>query len=198
MEGPQAGTEAEALDADLKTRAAAAEKVLEYRFEAEGALNVAFDFGDFAVRKFFPAWADRSVVAKAAEEELDFGESETHFSGEADEQDAIESVGRVAALAADAVRRGEQAAFFVVANGRGVKAGASGEFSDFHSFSYRWKGYSVFCSARQEALAARAGQAPSLPDTGPGFGPEIPLDLKLTLTFSIREWDVANPIWRKP
>src|SRR5260370_28732234 len=23
------------------------------------------------------------------------------------------------------------------------------------------------------------------------------LDLKLTLSFSIREWDVANPIWRK-
>jgi len=25
----------------------------------------------------------------------------------------------------------------------------------------------------------------------------MPLDLKLTLGFSIREWDVANPIWRK-
>src|SRR5258708_12826539 len=27
--------------------------------------------------------------------------------------------------------------------------------------------------------------------------PEIPLDLKLTLTSSIEVWDVANPIWRK-
>ncbi len=27
--------------------------------------------------------------------------------------------------------------------------------------------------------------------------PGISLDLKLTLTFSIRGWDVANPIWRK-
>ncbi len=27
--------------------------------------------------------------------------------------------------------------------------------------------------------------------------PEIPLDLKLTLTSSIEAWDVANPIWRK-
>jgi predicted mannosyl-3-phosphoglycerate phosphatase (HAD superfamily) len=28
-------------------------------------------------------------------------------------------------------------------------------------------------------------------------GPEMLLDLKLTLSFSIWEWDVANPIWRK-
>jgi hypothetical protein len=30
-----------------------------------------------------------------------------------------------------------------------------------------------------------------------GGVPEIPLDLKLTLTSSIEAWDVANPIWRK-
>jgi hypothetical protein len=74
----------------------------------------------------------------------------------------MEGVAGVAALAAGALGRGEKAEFFVVADGGGVEAGASGEFTDFHD----------------------------------GV-PEIVLDLKLTLTFSIREWAAASPIWRK-
>jgi hypothetical protein len=72
------------------------------------------------------------VVAEAVEEELDFGEGEAHFSGETDEEDAVESVGGIAALAAGAMSRSEQAESLVVANGGGVEAGAMGELTDFH------------------------------------------------------------------
>jgi hypothetical protein len=116
----------------LERGAAAVEEVLEKGFEAEGALDGGFDFGEFAVGKFFPAGADGGVVAKAAEEELDFGEGKAHVAGKADEEDAVEGVRRVAALASGAMGRGEKAAFFVVADGGGVEAGAAGEIADFH------------------------------------------------------------------
>lgn len=116
----------------LEGSAAAAEKTLKDGLEAEAASDAGFELGDFFCGEFFPAWADRSVVAKAAKEELDFGKGETHFSGEENEQDAVEGVGGIPALAAGTVRRSEEADFFVVADGGGVEAGALGEFADFH------------------------------------------------------------------
>jgi hypothetical protein len=122
-----------------------------------------FDFDEFPGGEFFPARADGGVITEPAEEELDFGEGEAHVGGEADEEDAMEGVAGIAALAADTLRRGEKATFLIVADGGGVEVGASGELADFHD----------------------------------GV-PKMPLDLKLTLSFSIREWDVANLFGGKP
>jgi hypothetical protein len=72
------------------------------------------------------------MVPETAEEELDFGESEAHVAGEADEEDAIQSLGRVAALPAETLWRSEEAALFVVTDGGGVEAGTTGELADFH------------------------------------------------------------------
>lgn len=127
--------EAEGGDTLVEGSAAAMEKALEQGLEAKGALDAAFDFGDLAVGEFFPAGADRDVIAEAAEEEFDFGKREAHVAGKANEPNAVESVRRVAALAAHPVRRGEQAEFFVVADGGGVEAGAVSELADFHGFS---------------------------------------------------------------
>jgi hypothetical protein len=110
----------------------AAKEALEERFELERAGDILVHFGDLSGSEFFPAGADGSVVAEAAEEKLDFGEGETHVAGKADEQDAIEGVAGVAALAAGAVGRGEKAAFFVIADGGGVEIGAAGKIFDFH------------------------------------------------------------------
>ncbi len=88
--------------------------------------------GELAGGKFFPAGADGCVVAEAAKEELDLGKGEAHVGGEADEEDAIESLAGIAALAAEALGRGEEAEFFVVADGGGVEAGAVCELTDFH------------------------------------------------------------------
>jgi hypothetical protein len=110
----------------------AAEEALEEEFEFDGAGDVLFDFGEFTCGEFFPAGADGAVVAEAAEEQLDFGEGEGHVSGEADEKDAVQSVTGVAALAAEALGRDEEAHFFVVADGGSVEVGAGGEFTDFH------------------------------------------------------------------
>jgi hypothetical protein len=140
----------------------AAEKTLEKRLEFQGADDVLIDFGELPGGELFPARTDWSVFAEAAEEEFDFGEGKAHIAGEADEENAVEGVAGVAALAADTLGRDEKAALFVVADSGGIKAGATGELANFHD-----------------------------------GGPEIPLDLKLTLTSSIEAWDVANPIWRK-
>src|SRR5690348_4565045 len=94
--------------------------------------DVLLDFDELASGEFFPARADRSVIAKPAEEEFDFGESEAHVRGETDQEYARESIAGVTALAAEALGRGEQAAFFVVADGGGVEAGGAGELADFH------------------------------------------------------------------
>ncbi len=111
----------------------APQQVLEKVFEAEGTLDIVFDFDEFAMGKFFPAGANGSFCAKALEEELDFVEREIHFSGEADEEQAIKGLHRVATLAVQAGGRIEQADFFVIADGGSVKAGIAREFSDFHS-----------------------------------------------------------------
>ena len=132
LKAAEFGTEAEAIDAELERGAAAAEEALEEGFEFERTVDGLIDFGELAGGEFFPAGADGSVVAEAAEEELDLAEGETHFSGEADEEDAMEGFAGIAALAAHTLRRGEQATFFVVADCGGVEAGAGGEFTDFH------------------------------------------------------------------
>jgi len=116
----------------LEGGAAAAEETLEEGFELEGAGDVSLDFAELAGGEFFPAGAYRSVIAEAAEEELDFAEGETHVSGEADEEDAREGVTGIAALAAEALGRNEEPEFFVVADGGGVEAGGRGELADFH------------------------------------------------------------------
>ena len=79
----------------------------------------------------------------------------------------MEGVAGIAALAAEALGRSEEATFFIVADGRGVEAGAACELADFHLVLPH----------------------PSLR--------KMLLDLKLTLSFSIQGWDVANPNWRK-
>jgi hypothetical protein len=124
--------EAEGADALLERGAVAAAETLQECFEPEGAGDVLLDFGELAGGELFPARADRCVVAKATEEEFDFGEGEAHIAGEADEEDAMHGIGGVAALAAEALGRSEKAALFVVANGGGVEAGAASELADFH------------------------------------------------------------------
>jgi len=43
------------------------EQMLEERFETEGALDGVLDFGDFAMREFFPARANRGIVAETVD-----------------------------------------------------------------------------------------------------------------------------------
>jgi len=124
--------EAEGGDALLERSAMAMPKVLEKSFQTKRAGDAGFDLGELSGGELFPARADGSVVAEAVEEELDFREGEAHFSGEADEEDAVERVRRIAALAAGAMRGSEEAEFFVVADGGGAEACATGEFTDFH------------------------------------------------------------------
>ena len=63
----------------------AAEEALEEGFQFEGTGDRLIDFGDFSGGEFFPAGADGSIVAEAAEEELDFSKCEAHVAGKADE-----------------------------------------------------------------------------------------------------------------
>lgn len=111
----------------------AAAEALQEPFEFEGAGDVLFDFGELPGGEFFPARADGSIVAEAAEEELDFGEGKSHFAGEADEEDTMNGVGGITTLAAETLGRGEEAHFLVIADGGGVKVGAAGKLADFHN-----------------------------------------------------------------
>lgn len=86
------GTEAEALNADLKRRTAAKQQVLEKRFQPERTLDAALDFNEFAASQSLPSRADRGIVAETAEKESNFIEGEVHFARETNEQDAVESV----------------------------------------------------------------------------------------------------------
>jgi hypothetical protein len=90
------------------------------------------ELGDFAGSEFAPASGDGRVGTEAVEEEADFSEREVHFTGDADEEDAIEGFARVAALAVEALGRREKAEFFVVADGGSGDAGVGGELADFH------------------------------------------------------------------
>jgi hypothetical protein len=131
-EGTKAWAEAEAIDTELEGSTAAMEEALEEGFELEGAGDILLDFGELAGGEFFPARADGDVVAEATEEKLDFAESEAHVGGEADQEYAREGIARVMALSADALRRGEEASFFVVADGGGIEVSCAGELTDFH------------------------------------------------------------------
>jgi len=124
--------ETEGGDALLERSAMAMLEILEKSFETKPAGDAGFDFRELFGGEFFPARTDGGVVTEAAKEELDFREGEAHFAGKANEQDAVESVGGIAALAAEAMRGSEEAEFFVVADGGGVDAGAVGKFTDFH------------------------------------------------------------------
>src|ERR1700739_2258008 len=108
------------------------DEALEKGLEAERPGDAIFDFGEFFGGEIFPARADGHAVAKAAEKKLDFGEGEAHFPGETDEQDTINSIGRIAALAAETLRRREEARFFVVADSGGIQTGATGKLTNFH------------------------------------------------------------------
>jgi hypothetical protein len=108
------------------------EEMLEERFQAKRTLNHFIHFADLVMGEFLPAGADGGIVVQAVEKEFDLAEGETHFAGEANEKRAVEGVARITALTSRAVRRGEQAHFFVVAEGGGVETGADGEFPDFH------------------------------------------------------------------
>ena len=110
----------------------AVEEALEEGFELEGTDDTLLDFVEFAGGEFFPAGPDGGGVAEAAEEEFNFGKGEAHVRGEVDEEDAMEGVAGIAALAAGPLGRDEETHFFVVADGGGVEAGAGGEFTDFH------------------------------------------------------------------
>ena len=68
LKAAEFGTEAEAIDAELERGAAAAEEALEEGFEFERTVDGLIDFGELAGGEFFPAGADGSVVAEAAEE----------------------------------------------------------------------------------------------------------------------------------
>jgi hypothetical protein len=135
-EGAEPRAQAEAGDALVELYAAA---VLQAAKEFEEALRFGqalFQFGDFGGGKFAPARGYRSVFTEAVEEEFDFGEGEIHFRRETDEQDAVQRVGGIAALAVEAIRGGQQAELFIVANGRSIDSGVFGEFSDFHAFLF--------------------------------------------------------------
>jgi hypothetical protein len=116
----------------LERDAIAAEQGLEKGLEFAGTRDGLIDFAYFFGGELSPAGADGSIVAEAAEEELDFGEGEAHVAGEADKEDAMQGFGRIAALAAETLRRGEETALFVVTDGGGVEVGAAGELTDFH------------------------------------------------------------------
>jgi len=116
----------------LERSAMAMLKVLEKSFETKPAGDAGFDFGELFGGEFFPARTDGGFVTETVEEELDFREGEAHFSGKTDEEDAVESVGGIAALAAGAVRGSEEAKSLVVPDGGCVEASAMGEFADFH------------------------------------------------------------------
>ena len=103
-DGAEAGAQAQSRDTPVELDAAAVLEAFEELEEALGLREAVPHFGDFAGGELAPAGGDRRVFAETVEEEFDFCEGEIHFAGEADEQDTVEGVGGVAALAADAVR----------------------------------------------------------------------------------------------
>ena len=112
------------------------EQILEKDFQAERAGDRVFNLGEFLCGQFFPARADRNIIPKPAEEELDFGEGEIHLAGEANQQDTVEGVRRVTTLAADTVGRSEQTEPFIVADGGSVQTSAVRKLADLHGTSH--------------------------------------------------------------
>jgi hypothetical protein len=136
--------------------------------QAAGEREALLELGNFASGEFSPAHGNRSAFAEAVEEEFDLGEGEIHFASEADQEDAVKGFAGIAALAADAVGRREQAELFVVADRGRREAGFGGEVSDFHRSAPVWSAWKGFNKS--------------------------PLDLKSALTFSILDatWQI-NP-----
>jgi hypothetical protein len=131
-DGAEIFAEAEGGDALLERSAVAMEKTLEKGFQAKRASDAVFDVHELSGCEFLPARAHGSLIVQAAKEKPDFGERETHLASEANQEDTIKSVRRIAALAAGAMRRGEEAEPFVVADGGGIQACASSEFTNLH------------------------------------------------------------------
>src|SRR5215475_11827631 len=131
-DGTAIGAEFEAPDAFVERRALAVGEAAHEFFEAAGAGDEFAEIEDFAGGEFFPARADGSGFANATQEDTDVVERKSHFAGEANQEDAVEGFGGVTALAVCARRCGEQADFFVIADGGGVEAGLLGERADFH------------------------------------------------------------------
>jgi hypothetical protein len=131
-DGAEIFAEAEGGDALLERSAVAMEKTLEKGFQAKGASDAVFDVHELSGGEFLPARSYGSLIVQAAKEKLDFGERETHLASEANEENAVEGVRGIAALAAGAMRRGEEAEPFVVADGGGVEASTAREFPNFH------------------------------------------------------------------
>jgi hypothetical protein len=92
----------------------ATQKVFEERFQTAGAADALVDFLDLSVREFFPARPDWRVIPQPVEKNSDLAQRESHLSGKADEEHAVERVRGVPALAACTVGRGEQSTSFVV------------------------------------------------------------------------------------
>jgi hypothetical protein len=155
-----AGAEAKAIDTVLKRGAVAAKEALEERFELERAGDRLIDFDEFARGEFFPAWADGGVIAETVEKEFDFGEGEAHIAGETDQKDAMERVGGITTLAAEALGRGEKTAFFVIADGGGVQVGAASEFTDFHISLFLQTEIPRACRLNAAGQAAPSYRAP--------------------------------------
>jgi hypothetical protein len=131
LEAAEVWAETEALDTNLKGGAVTAEEMFEEGFEAARAGDELIDLFDLATSQLFPAGADGSVLAEAAEEEFDFSERKIHFTGETNQQQVVEGGTCVAALAPDALGWREQTYFFVIANGRRRDGSAYGQVSDF-------------------------------------------------------------------
>jgi hypothetical protein len=131
-DGAEIFAEAEGGDALLERSAVAMEKTLEKGFQAKRASDAVFDVHELSGCEFLPARSYGSLIVQAAKEKLDFGERETHLASEANEENAVEGVRGIAALATAAVRRSEQTEFFVVADGGGIQACASSEFTNLH------------------------------------------------------------------
>jgi len=110
-------------------------QIPEKSFQTERAGDAVFNLREFFCGELFPTRTDRSMIPEAAEEELAFGEGETHLAREANQQDTVESVRGIATLAADTVGRGEQSDTFIVADRGGLETGARGKFADFHGTS---------------------------------------------------------------
>lgn len=131
--GTETRTEAEAGDALMELNAGAAGlEALKKMKQAPGEKKALLEFGDLARGEFAPAGGNGSALAEAIEKQLDLGKGEIHFSGKADEQNAIESLGGVAPLARDACGGWKQADFFVIADSGGGDAGLRSELADFH------------------------------------------------------------------
>jgi len=111
------------------------EEITKESSKFESPSNALLDFDQLLRGEFLPARGGRSVFAEAVQEKSDFSETEAHFAGEANEQDAVERFRRIAPMAVEAMRRREQALRFVVADGGSIEACTSSKFADLHGRS---------------------------------------------------------------